>query len=165
MRTSGLAAVLAAGALASATSAFAAPASVSVVIGPQLELEAQRSLGVREVDDLAKSLQNDVERRLAKTGAYDGGRIELVLVDAQPNHPTFKQLSDTPGLSLRSFGIGGARIEGRAIAADGTVTPLAYDYYAPDIHLARGQATWSDAEWTFAAFADKLGRGKAVASR
>jgi hypothetical protein len=166
MRTPVLAAaVLAGAALASATGAFAAPASVSVVVGPKLELEAQRTLGVREVDDLAKSLQTDVEKRLAKTGAYDGARIELVLVDAKPNRPTFKQLGDTPGLSMRSFGLGGAKIEGRAVAADGAVTPLAYDYYASDIRWARGQTTWSDAEWTFEAFADKLGQGKAVASR
>jgi hypothetical protein len=166
MRTPALAtAVLATAILSSATGAFAAPASVSVVVGPKLELEAQRTLGVREVDDLAKSLQTDVEKRLAKTGAYDGARVELVLVDAKPNRPTFKQLGDTPGLSMRSFGIGGARIEGRAVAADGAVTPLAYDYYASDIRWARGQTTWSDAEWTFESFADKLGQGKAVASR
>jgi hypothetical protein len=162
MRTLALAAATL---LLSATAAFAAPASVSVVVGPKLELEAQRSLGVREVDDLAKSLQTDVEKRLAKTGAYNGARIELVLVDAKPNRPTFKQLGDTPGLSMRSFGIGGAKIEGRAVAADGSVTPLSYDYYASDIRWARGQTTWSDAEWTFEAFADKLGQGKAVASR
>jgi hypothetical protein len=158
-------ALLASAASFGANGALAAPASVSVTVGPKLELEAQRTLGVREIDDLAKSLQTGVEKQLAKTGAYDGARIELVLVDAKPNRPTFKQLGDTPGLSMRSFGIGGAKIEGRAVAADGSVTPLSYDYYASDIRWARGQTTWSDAEWTFEAFADKLSRGKAVASR
>ncbi len=157
---------LAAAALAiSATGALAAPASVSVTVGPELQLKGERTLGMRDVNDLAKSLQSDVERRLAKTGAYSGARIELILVDAKPNRPTFKQLTDTPGLSMRSFGIGGARIEGRAVAPDGAVTPLSYDYYAPDIRWARGEATWSDAEQTFMQFAAQLGRGKAVASR
>jgi hypothetical protein len=167
MRTLALAAtgLLASAAILGAGGALAAPASVNVTVGPELQLKAQRSLGVRDVDDLAKTLQTDVAKQLAKTGAYGGARIDLVLVDAKPNRPTFKQLSDTPGLSLRSFGIGGARIEGRAVAADGAVTPLAYDYFAPDIRWARGETTWSDAEQTFEAFAAKLGRGKAVASR
>ena len=120
---------------------------------------------MRDVNDLAKSLQSDVEKRLAKTGAYDGARIELILVDAQPNRPTFKQLGDKPGLSMRSISIGGARIEGRAVAADGAVTPLSYDYYSPDLYWVRGETTWSDAEQTFQQFAAQLSRGKAVASR
>jgi hypothetical protein len=159
------AALLASAAVFGAGGALAAPASVNVTVSPQLLLKAQRTLGVREVDDLAKSLQSDVEKQLTKTGAYGGARIDLVLVDATPNRPTFKQLSDTPGLSMRSFGIGGARIEGRAVAADGAVTPLAYDYYAPDIRWTRGETTWSDAEQTFETFAAKLGRGQAVANR
>ena len=135
MRTLTLAAVAL---LASSGAALAAPASVNVTVGPELQLKAQKTLGVRDIDDLAKSLQGDVEKRLAKTGAFDGARIDLVLVDAQPNRPTFEQLSRTPGLSLRSFGIGGARIEGRAVAADGAVTPLAYDYYSPGHPLGAG---------------------------
>jgi hypothetical protein len=149
----------------SATGALAAPASVSVTVGPELQLKGEKTLGMRDVNDLAKSLQTDVEKRLARTGAYDGARIDLILVDAQPNRPTFKQLSDTPGLSMRSFGIGGAKIEGRVVAADGAVTPLRYDYYAPDIRWAHGETTWSDAEQTFEQFAAKLGRGEKVASR
>ena len=162
MRTLALAA---AALLFGAGGAFAAPASVNVTVGPALQVKAQRSLGGRDVDDLAKTMQSDVEQHLAKTGAYGGARNDLVLVDVKPNRPTFKQLSDTPGLSLRSFGIGGARIEGRAVAADGAVTPLSYDYIAPDIRWARGETTWSDAEQTFEQFAAKLGRGKAVVSR
>ena len=162
MRTLALAATVL---LIGATGASAAPASVTVTVGPQLQLKGEKTLGMRDVDDLAKTLQSDVEKRLAKTGAFDGARIELILVDAQPNRPTFKQLSDTPGLSMRSFGVGGARIEGRAVAADGAVTPLSYDYYAPDIRWARGETTWSDAEQTFMQFATKLGRGEKVASR
>jgi hypothetical protein len=144
---------------------MAAPASISVTVGPELQLKAVNSLGQRDVDDLVKSLQTAVEKRLAKTGAYDGAHIDLVLVDAEPNRPTFKQLGDTPGLSLRSFGIGGARIEGRAVAADGVVTPLRYSYYSPDIRWASSKAIWSDADWAIDTFADQLSRGSAIASR
>ena len=163
MRTFAIAA--AATALLAAAPAFATPASVSVTIGPQLQKEAIESLGVREVDDLAKDLQKTVATRLAKSGAYDGARIDLVLVEAKPNHPTFKQLGDTPGLSLRSVSLGGARIEGHAVAPDGTVTPLGYSYMESDIRWVRGFSTWSDAELTFDRFAGELSRGKAPNER
>lgn len=161
-KTALAAAVLAIGV---ASSAFAAPASVQVTVGPELQAKALKKYGVKEVDRLADMLRQDVERSLARTGAYDGARIELVLVDAIPNRPTFKQLVDTPGLSFSSFGIGGATIEGRAIAADGVATPLTYRWYESDIRHARANWTWSDADWAFNRFAYRLGRGEVVASR
>lgn len=151
--------------LASSTATLAAPASVSVTISPELQSKAVKTLGVREVDDLAARLQATVEKRLTRTGAYEGARIELVLADAQPNHPTFKQLGDKPGLSYESFGIGGAEIKGRAIAANGAITPIGYKYYESDLRWARHGGTWADAEGTFDRFAYDLGRAKVVASR
>jgi hypothetical protein len=145
--------------------ALAAPASVSVTIGADLQKKALKKYGVRDVNRLADNLRAEVERELTKTGAYDGERIELVLVDATPNRPTFKQMGDTPGLSYQSFGLGGARIEGQAVAADGAVTPLRYSWYETDIGQAWYQSTWSDAEWTFDRFATKLSRGQALAHR
>ncbi|MBS0333143.1 MAG: hypothetical protein JSS35_10285 [Proteobacteria bacterium] len=163
MRTFAIAA--AATTLLAAAPAFAIPAEVSVSIGPKLQEKAVKTLGVREIDGLAKDLQKTVARRLAKTGAYDGSKVELVLVDAKPNHPTFKQLGDTPGLSMRSFSVGGAHIEGRVVGPDGAVTPLSYRYEQPDIRWVRGFSTWTDAEETFDRFAFELGRGKAPNDR
>lgn len=151
--------------LSSATAAFAAPASVTVTVGSELQKKAVEKYGVRDIDRLAAELRKDVERELARTGAYDGARIELVLVDAQPNRPTFKQLGDKPGLSFQSFGIGGARIVGQAISPSGAVTPLKYSYYETDIRQTWARSTWSDAEWTMNRFAYRLASGKSVASR
>lgn len=148
-----------------ATAANAAPASVHVAVGPKLEAKAVKTYGVRDVNELADSLKTEVTRRLVRTGAYDGARIELTLVDAVPNRPTFKQMGDTPGLSMMSFGVGGAKIEGRAVAPDGKVTPLSYSWYETDIREVRGHATWTDAQWTIDRFASKLGRGEVLASR
>ena len=150
---------------ASAGAAAAAPASVSVTVGPELQAKAASTLGVREVNDLANDLRRTVEKQLARSSAYDGARIELELTDAQPNRPTFKQLGDTPGLSYQSFGLGGARIEGSAIAPNGHVTPLSYKYYESDIRDSLRGGTWADARWTFDRFANQLRRGDAVASR
>lgn len=158
-------ALAAAALLSSATAAFATSASVTVTVSPQLQKKAVEKYGVREVDRLAAELRKDVERELARTGAYDGARIELTLVDAVPNRPTFKQLSDKPGLSFESFGIGGARIEGQVIAPGGAVTPLKYSWYETDIRQTRANSTWSDAQWTISRFASRLASGKAVAIR
>jgi hypothetical protein len=151
--------------LASATAAMAAPAAVTVAIGPELQAKAAKTYGVREVRALAADLRGDVERRLVRTGAYDDARVELTLVDVKPNRPTFKQLSDRPGLSMRSFGVGGASIQGRIVRADGTVQPVSYHWYETDIRQAYGQATWFDAHWTFNRFAHRLSKGEQLARR
>lgn len=167
MRTLALAA---AAALTLAPTAFAAPppsvSAVSVTIGPELQAKAEQTYGVRDVQRLADELQREVEQELARTGGLGGGgRLELVLVDARPNRPTFKQLGDTPGLSAQSFGVGGATIEGRVISADGAVTPIHYHWYESDIRQAAFGSTWSDAEWTIDRFASRLGRGQVMAQR
>lgn len=151
--------------LASAGAAAAAPASVTVSISPELQAKAAKTLGQRDIDGLAQELRKAVERQLAKTGAYDGSRIVLELTDVRPNRPTFKQMADRPGLSYESFSIGGARIEGHAIAPNGVMTPLSYSYYEPDIRYARWGGTWSDAEWTIDRFAYDLARNRVVAQR
>jgi hypothetical protein len=151
--------------LAAAGPAFASPPQVEVRVGDKLQVEAARSLGVADVDQLATDLKKHVERELDRTGVMAGGRIELILVDARPNRPTFKQLNDHPGLSLASFGTGGARIEGRAIAVDGAVTPIRYEWYETDIRNTPYLSTWSNADTSIDQFARRLARGDAVDRR
>ena len=158
-------ALSAAALLASVAPALAAPVSVSVTVGPELQKKFDKTYGQREADELARDLKSSVEKALARTGAYQDARIELTLTDAKPNRPTFKQLTDTPGLSMESFGIGGAAIDGHVIAADGTMTPVSYRWYETDIRQAYGDWVWSDATWTFDRFARKLARGAEVARR
>lgn len=160
-----LIALAAAALLASATAAFAAPASVSVSVGPELQKKFDKTYGVREATLLTGDLQASVEKALARTGAYDGAKIELTLIDVKPNRPTFKQLGDTPGLSMQSFGIGGAKIEGRIVAADGTETPITYRWYETDITQIQAHWVWSDAETTFDRFARRLSKGQELARR
>ena len=151
--------------LASATTALAAPAQVSVAVDPKLQAKAEKTYGVRDVARLTDSLKSDVERALARSGALEDARVELVLVDVKPNRPTFKQMSDTPGLSMESFGVGGATIEGRIVRADGSVTPVSYRWYESDIRQAYGNWVWHDAEWTFDRFARRLAKGDQFARR
>jgi hypothetical protein len=141
--------------------AYAAPASVSVKVGPKLEELAKTKYGAPEIERLAQRLELKVSRSLSRREALADARVELVLEDAVPNRPTFKQLGDTPGLSFESFGVGGARISGRMITADGTVTPISFKWYETDIRQAQNNWTWSDAEWAFDRFAVRLTRDAA----
>ncbi|MFN9711653.1 MAG: hypothetical protein ACK547_01550 [Alphaproteobacteria bacterium] len=158
-------ALSAAALLASATASIAAPASVTVAVAPELQKTFEKTYGVREAERLTADLQSSVEKTLARSGAHDGARIELVLTDVKPNRPTFKQLSDKPGLSMQSFGIGGAAIKGKIVAADGSEKPLSYHWYESDIRQASYNWIWSDAEWTFDRFARKLARDAEIAQR
>lgn len=151
-------------------SAYAgAPAAVAttveVTLSPELRQKAEEEYGVRDVERLASELRKDAEREIGRAGVLAGGRLELTLVDAKPNRPTFKQMGDTPGLSMESFGVGGAAIEGRAISMDGEVTPIRYRWYETDIRQARHNTTWSDAQYAINRFAVQLGRGKVYATR
>lgn len=139
--------------------AHAAPAAVSVTIGPELQAKAAKVYGVRDVDSLAAELRTDVEHELARTSAYQDARIELVLIDAKPNRPTMKQLGDTPNLDSRSVSVGGARIGGRIVAPDGRVTPVGYQYYSANLREVIATGIWSDADATIQRFAHRLARG------
>jgi hypothetical protein len=151
--------------LASATAVLAAPAAVSVTVGPDLQKKAVETYGEREVQALADDLRTEVERTLARAGSHEDARVELVLTDAKPNRPTFKQLGDTLGLSPVSFGVGGASIEGRIVTATGAEIPVAYRWYEQDIRRSVGATPWLDAQWTFDRFAHRLARGQNLAQR
>lgn len=154
-----------AGLLALATSAHAAPAEVRVGVAPGLQRTFEKIYGTREAELLTSDLRASVERSLADAKAFDGARVELTLVDVKPNRPTFKQLADTPGLSMQSFGVGGASLEGRVTGADGQVRTVAYRWYETDLRQAYGHWVWTDAEWAFDRFARKLARGEVLAQR
>ena len=160
-----LIALSAAALLMSATAALAAPATVSIAIAPDLQKAFHKTYGEREAQLLTGDLAASIRKALARTGAHDGDRIELTLIDVRPNRPTFKQLGDTPGLSMQSFGIGGAAIEGRIVAADGTETPIAYRWYETDIRESYAHWVWTDAEFAFDRFARKLAAGGELARR
>lgn len=162
-----LAALMAATSLTAAHAAAPhAVAQVNVTVGPELQAK-DRDYGQRDIDDLVKELKGDVESALKHRGGLsaEGGQLNLVLADATPNRPTFKQLSDKPGLSMRSWSLGGARIEGVLVRADGTSERVSYGWTESDIHLARTQTTWGDADQVFEQFADRVANGRKLAER
>jgi len=148
--------------LAIAGAAQAQPAEISVSIGPDLQQKAE-DLGEREVRREADVLAETVRRALARAGALEGARVELVLVDIKPNHPTFEQMASRPGLDgQRSVSIGGATIAGEVITADGQRLPVRYDWYSTTLADVHGFTTWQDAERAFDRLAANLVAGRLV---
>ena len=140
--------------------------SVSVAIDPVFAAKDAKDYGDKDVAALAETLRKTVETELSAKGRLvpgspNGARLELVLVDAKPNRPTFKQMADKPGLSMQSFSIGGAEIKGDKVNADGGRIRLSSSWYESDIRWAQGQATWADAERAFDGFARRIAEGDA----
>jgi hypothetical protein len=154
MRAALLSAVLL---LGLAQPALAAPevSRVQVSIGPELAKKVD-DIGTRDFDILTAELRRAVERKTPP--GPGGGTLNLVIEDAKPNRPTPQQMSATPGLSLDSFGVGGARISGEYVDPTGQRTPIAYAWYENDIRWARYSSTWHDAENAFDRLADRLAK-------
>jgi hypothetical protein len=131
---------------------------VTVGVGSLLQKKSE-DYGRDEVDRLRGELRDDVARALARSPNAPT-RVDLIIEDAQPNRPTFAQLSRTPGLSLLSKGLGGAQISGTVTLRDGSVRPLRYQWYETDLRDQGAVATWSDAERGFDYLAGDLARGK-----
>ena len=151
--------------------AFAEPVDpvvsrVTVRLDPKFVSGGVKTYGAKEVGELADYLKKTVEKDLTAKGRFKpdaagGASLELVLVDAKPNHPTFKQMTDRPGLSMQSFGIGGAEIRGEQVNADGSRVKLGYSWYESDIRWAEGLGTWGDAEQAIHGFARRVAEGHA----
>ncbi len=153
--------LLAAAALLAAGSAHAdQPAGdITVAVGPKLQAKAN-DLGARELEYLATDLRNNVRHALDHAHGPRPLKVDLVIEDAVPNRPTFNQLGRTPGLSLRSIGLGGARISGTVTYADGVDRPLREQFFETDLIDVRGGDTWFDASRAFDRVAYDIGRGK-----
>ena len=139
---------------------LAAPAlSQEIVItnSEDLQEKFEEDYGLRESEKLSKRLDEKVRNAFDKAG-LSVHRIEITLEDAKPNHPTFKQLGDTPGLDgFRSVSLGGAKITGEVFDADGnSIAKLTYRWFESDLRFAQNGGTWSDANRSISRFANKL---------
>ena len=150
-------------ALAFAQSAAAVTMS-PVAFSPEFETELNDELGVREGDVLREDVERAVAASLARRGVSvgdGGGSIEVVIVDAAPNRPTWQQLNDEPNLDyIRSFSIGGAELRGVIRGANGEVlTEVEHRRYNHSIDELGGMPpayTWYEARRSIRRFAEKI---------
>ena len=120
--------------------------------------------GEKALEELREDLVEDMTKRLQKEGfqVEENAPAKLVLIieDAKNNRPTFEQLSREPGLSLQSFGVGGAEIKGELFDASGaSLGTMDYRSYETNIREANYTAgTWSDAKQAFGRFSRKAAK-------
>ena len=119
--------------------------------------------GERDLERLTERLESKLEKKLMKKGIEVSDSASTVLritiEDARPSRPTFQQLSVEPGLSFKSFGLGGAELEAELIAAGGrSLGTMSYEWYENDIRDARFGGTWDDAHRAFGRFASKAAK-------
>lgn len=136
------------------------PPVVTVSLGDKLKAKAG-DLGQSDLDSLRDDLRDQVAHALARSKAAPPVKVDLVIEDAVPNRPTMAQMSRTPGLSFRSIGVGGARVSGQIVYADGAVRPVRTQYYETDLVNERGADTWYDANRAFDRLAYDLRNGRA----
>lgn len=113
--------------------------------------------GEREGERLSERITSDLAKAFEKKG-IDPARVEVTILDAKPNKPTFQQLSDNVSLDFsRSISIGGMDLVGTAYDADGNeLGTQAYDWFETDITHVLGLGVWSDAQRTSRRFATRF---------
>lgn len=132
--------------------AFTQGLQVNITYGEKAEKAFTKTYGERERETVRELITTNLRRELGDQAT----RVDLVINDATPNRPTFKQLGDNPSLSFQSFGIGGADITGKAFDAEGNVLgEVQYDWYG-DILWANTAWTWTDADRAFYRFSRLL---------
>jgi len=118
--------------------------------------------GQKDLDRLTERLQRKVETRFTKKGIDISDSapttLRLVITDAKPNRPTFKQLSKETSLSAFSRSLGGAEIDGTLIGPGGQdIGTVSYKYFETDFfRRTGGVGIWSDAHIAIDRFSRRL---------
>lgn len=152
-------------AFATASTAFAAPVTLApVALSAEFQARLDDELGARERQELEDMVVRLVSRELTRHGAdVRAGApttVEITLIDADPNRPTFEELSRTPGLSMgMSVSTGGAELSATLRSADGHVlSEVSHRYYTQSLNDMVGSPnTWTDAHRAISRFARKVG--------
>lgn len=96
-------------------------------------------------DRLEKKLISQLEKEGVKVDQNSSNVLQVQLDKVQNNRPTFEQLSQTPQLSQRSFGMGGAAFSGRVIQNGGEAEgDISYAWFPSLDRDFVSLSTWSD---------------------
>jgi hypothetical protein len=153
-------------AFAFAGAAAAAPVTVGdISFDATFQKELARTYGEREGEDLSTSVKRALESALADVDVPTPLRVDVEIVDAKPNRPTFKQMSNKPGLSFQSISIGGASLRASLRdASGGEVRTVSYSWYEHDLRDVFAATTWSDANRAIRWFAREVKQSASAAS-
>lgn len=152
--------------MAVVVSVFAGTASAQTLqpasFSPAFENKLRNDLGEREGVYLRQLVHEQITEALAQRGLTQNGgaRIEVSILDADPNRPTIEQSSRRTGLStLGSVSIGGADLRSTLVSADGRVlAEVAHRHYSQNLDALTPYepSTWTDARRAIHRFAEKV---------
>jgi hypothetical protein len=151
-------------ALAFAQTAAAAPVSLApVTLSAPLQEDIDERLGAREGIYLQREVADAVAEAISAAGGEIANNapltIEIEIVDADPNRPTFDQLGKPPYLDYYgSVSIGGAELHAVLRGADGAVvSEVTHRRYGTHLdQFSYAASTWSDARRAIRQFAAKV---------
>ncbi|MEL7108078.1 MAG: hypothetical protein AAGJ68_03985 [Pseudomonadota bacterium] len=138
---------------------LAAATEVAVTYSDDFAEELADNYGEREGETLTEDIVQDLERAFKRAGV-EPARVDITIVNAKPNRPTFEQLNDRPGLdAFRSISLGGMELSGTAYDGDGNVLATQdYGWFETDIRDVLGSGVWSDANRASRRFATKMAK-------
>ena len=137
----------------------AAATEVAVTYSDDFAEDLAEDYGEREGETLTEEIIEDLEREFNRAG-ISPAKVDITIVDARPNRPTFEQLSARPGLdAFRSVSLGGMKLSGTVYDADGAVVATQeFGWFENDIRDVVGSGTWTDANRASRRFATKLAK-------
>ncbi|MEL7040231.1 MAG: hypothetical protein AAGL90_01830 [Pseudomonadota bacterium] len=137
----------------------ASATEVAVTFSEDFAEELADNYGEREGAALTEEIIEDLERAFTKAGVSPA-KVDVTIIDAKPNRPTFEQLSQTPGLdAFRSISLGGMELSGTAYDDAGNVLATQeYDWFENDIRDVFPGGVWADANRASRRFATKLAK-------
>lgn len=140
-----------------ALSQFAGATEINVTFSEDFSEALENDLGEREGEVLSSEIIEDLNRAFERVGVSPT-KVDVMIMNAKPNRPTFEQLADRPGLDgLRSISLGGMKLQATAFDGAGSeLTELEYGWFETDIRQSVGKATWSDAKRASDRFARKF---------
>lgn len=159
-------------AIAFAPTALAAPVTIApVALSAEYQTKVDDEIGDRDSGVLSDFVTRTVSRAITQRGGELSPnapvRVEITIVDADPNRPTWEEMRATPGLSqFWSVSTGGAELQATLRAADGRVlSEVNHRYFSNSLADIIGSPdTWSDANRATYRFARKVADAYTAAS-
>ena len=138
----------------------AAATDINVTYSEDFQEALEEEYGLKEGELLSDKIKSDLEVQFNKRDLAPA-RVDITIVDAQPNRPTFKQLTDRQGLDFsRSISLGDMDLQAEAFNAEGeSLGSLDYNYRGiQDIRFLQGVGVWHDARRSSDRFARKFAK-------
>lgn len=137
----------------------AAATEIAVTYSDDFAEELTENYGEREGERLTEEILEDLERAFEKAGV-EPAKVDVTIVNAKPNRPTFEQMHAKPGLDpIRSISIGGMELTGTVYDSDGNVLVTQdYGWFENNIRDVVGSGTWTDANRASRRFATRLAK-------